>query len=71
MRLAKFLKMIKEWITMEDKLKRLRIRLSAPIIDKFGGMIAVEEGSMEREWGLPLVRHNRKDWYPLKKEVRE
>ena len=69
MRLVKFLKMIKELITAEDKLKKLRAKLSAPIIDKFCGMVAVEEGTMEREWGLPLVRQNGRDWYPLKREA--
>ena len=50
----------------KEKIKKLREELGAPVISVFWGFVAVEEGVMEKRWGLPLVRQNGKDWYPLK-----
>ena len=45
--------------------KDLEQRLHARIVDKMGFLIAVERGAKEKEWGLPLLRHNSKDWYDI------
>ncbi len=61
----KFAEILKEVITQEKKIHKLRRELKAPVIDKMGCLIAVRKGSMEKEWGLPPVRHGEKDWYEL------
>jgi hypothetical protein len=45
--------------------KDLKRRFHARIVDKLGFLIAVHKGEMESEWGLPLLRHNSKDWYDI------
>ena len=50
---------------MRKRIKKLREELNAPIVDALAFLIAVENHVMENEWGLPLMRHNGKDWYDL------
>ncbi len=48
-----------------SRIKKLRKELDAPIVNTLAFLIAVENYAMEDRWGLPLIRHNGKDWYDL------
>ncbi len=61
----KILNYLKELITRERKLKKLSMELHTTVVDEFGFLIAVKKHSMEDKWGVPLLRHNSKDWYDL------
>lgn len=60
--------MIKELITQERKIKKLSKEYHTNIKAVFLGLIAVEKRSKEKEWGLPLLRHDL-DWYSIE-EIR-
>ena len=60
------MKEIFQAITARRKVRKdLERRLHTRIVDKMGFLIAVERGAKEKEWGLPLLRHNSKDWYDI------
>ena len=67
--MMKFAEVLKEMFTQEKAIHRLQRELDAPIVDKMGSLVAVKRGSMEKEWGLPVLRHTSKDWYDLQ-EIR-
>ncbi len=67
--MMKIIEWLDELITQRKTIRQLRKELRANVVDKFGFLIAVEEGSKVKEWGEPALRQGGKDWYPIK-EVR-